>query len=63
MVLTGRAGLVALIGVLPILFAPWPAVAFLAVLALLTVAVLVDIALAASPRALSCERSGDKAAR
>jgi uncharacterized protein (DUF58 family) len=62
-VLTGRAGLVALIGVVPILFAPSPAIAFLVVAVLLLLAVAADVSLAASPRKVVLERSGDTAAR
>lgn len=63
MVLTGRAALVALLCVLPIAFAPDPAVAFALLWAVLAVAVVADIALAASPRALELTRSGDSAVR
>lgn len=63
MVLTGRAGLVALLCVLPIALAPWPATAFVALLALLGAAVTADVALAASPRALTFTRDGETAAR
>jgi uncharacterized protein (DUF58 family) len=62
-VLTGRTGLVALVCVLPIALSPWPATAFVALLGLLTVVVLADVALAASPRALRFTRDGDTAAR
>ena len=63
MVLTGRTGLVALICVLPIAFSPWPATAFVALLAALAVAVAVDVALAAGTRRLRCTRLGETAAR
>lgn len=63
MVLTGRTGLVALICVLPIALSPWPATAFVALLGLLAATVLVDVALAADPRALRFTRDGDTAAR
>lgn len=63
MILTGRTGLVALICVLPIGFAPWPAAAFAALFALLVLAVLADVALAANTRKLSLRRSGDTSAR
>ncbi len=63
MVLTGRTGLVALICVLPIALAPWPATAFVVLLALLAVAVAVDVSLAASTRRLHFTRSGETAAR
>ncbi len=63
MTLTGRVGLVALICVLPIAFSPWPATAFGVFLALLAVAVIVDVALAAGTGALRFSRTGDTAAR
>jgi uncharacterized protein (DUF58 family) len=62
-ILTGRTGLVALICVVPIGFAPWPATAFVALLTLLLLAVLTDVALAASTRKLSLRRTGDTSAR
>jgi uncharacterized protein (DUF58 family) len=62
-VLTGRAGLVALIFVLPIALSPWPATAFVVLLALLAIAVAVDVSLAGDTRALQFSRSGDTAAR
>ena len=63
MILTGRAGLAALICVLPIAVAPWPAIVFGILLAALTAAVVLDIALAAGTRRLQFSRSGDTAAR
>lgn len=63
MVLTGRTGLVALICVLPIAVAPWPATAFVVLAVLLAVAVAVDMALAAGTKALQFSRSGDTSAR
>ncbi|ODQ94903.1 DUF58 domain-containing protein [Mycolicibacterium holsaticum] len=63
MVLTGRAGLVALLLVLPIAFSPWPAATFVVLLTALVLAVGIDLALAGSPRRLRFERSGDAAAR
>ncbi|MGV0744164.1 DUF58 domain-containing protein [Mycolicibacterium sp. XJ870] len=63
MVLTGRAGLAALIGVLPIALAPWPAMAFAVLLGLLAVAVAVDVALAGSAGDLQFLRSGEGTAR
>ncbi len=63
MVLTGRAGLVALICVLPIVVSPWPATVFIALLALLALAVAVDVALAASTRRLTFVRFGETASR
>jgi uncharacterized protein (DUF58 family) len=62
-ILTGRAGLIALICVLPIAFSPWPAIAFVALLAALVVVIIVDVALAASPRRLNCNRLGETTAR
>lgn len=61
--LSGRAGLVALIGILPIVVSPWPASTFAIVLAVLAVALGTDAALAASPRRLVVQRSGDTSAR
>jgi uncharacterized protein (DUF58 family) len=62
-ILTGRAGLIALIGILPITFSPWPALAFALLGMALAAAVILDVVLAASPRRLVCSRSGDTAAR
>ncbi|MGV0801139.1 DUF58 domain-containing protein, partial [Mycolicibacterium elephantis] len=63
MVLTGRTGLVALLLVLPIAVSPWPAGTFAVLLAVLVAAVAIDAVLAASPRRLRFDRSGDTAAR
>ncbi|MCV7223973.1 DUF58 domain-containing protein [Mycolicibacterium elephantis] len=63
MVLTRRTGLVALLLVLPIAVSPWPAETFAVLLAVLVGAMAIDGALAASPRRLRFERSGDTAAR
>ncbi|TFV55330.1 DUF58 domain-containing protein [Mycobacterium sp. PS03-16] len=63
MVLTGRAGLIALLCVLPIGVAPAPGVAFLVLFAALLAAIVADVALAASPRALTLSRSGETTAR
>lgn len=63
MTLTGRAGLIALICVLPIGLSPWPATTFVVALAGLSLAVGVDVALAASTRRLRFSRTGDTAAR
>jgi uncharacterized protein (DUF58 family) len=62
-ILTGRTGLLALICVLPIAVSPWPAKAFVILLALLTAFVVVDAALAASTRWLRYTRSPDCSAR
>lgn len=63
MILTGRTGLAALLCVLPIAFAPWPATAFVALAAVLFAAVAIDVALAASPNTLRLSRSGAPSAR
>ncbi|CAA0082746.1 Uncharacterised protein [Mycolicibacterium vanbaalenii] len=63
MILTGRTGLVALLCVVPIAFSPRPALAFAVLLAVLAIAVAVDVALAGSPRALTLTRSGQTSAR
>lgn len=63
MVLTGRAGLVALICVLPIALSPWPAITFAALLIALAIAVVLDIVLAASTSQLRYVRSPDRSAR
>jgi uncharacterized protein (DUF58 family) len=62
-VLTGRAGLVALICVLPIALSPWPATVFVVLLTVLVIAVALDVSLAASTRQLRFTRSGETAAR
>jgi uncharacterized protein (DUF58 family) len=62
-ILTGRAGLIALICVLPIAFSPWPAIAFAVLLVALVVVVIADVALAAGTRRLNCSRLGETAAR
>jgi uncharacterized protein (DUF58 family) len=62
-ILTGRAGLVALICVLPIMLSPWPATVFAVLLAALAAGIAADVALAASTRRLLLRRSGDTAAR
>jgi len=62
-ILTGRTGLLALIGVLPIAVSPWPAKAFVILLAVLAALVTIDAALAASTRRLRCVRSPNGSAR
>jgi uncharacterized protein (DUF58 family) len=62
-VLTGRAGLVALLCVLPIAFSPWPATAFTVLALALLLAIGVDTALAANTRGLRFTRLGDGSAR
>ena len=56
MVLTGRTGLIALLCAVPIAVAPRPAATFGVLLALLAVAVLIDVASAAKPFALHYTR-------
>ena len=63
MVLTGRTGLLALVGVLPIVVSPWPARAFAILLVVLAALVSIDVALAASTRRLRFTRSPDSSAR
>jgi uncharacterized protein (DUF58 family) len=62
-ILTGRVGLIALICALPIAVSPWPAIAFAVLLAALVAVVILDIALAAGTRRLTCRRFGETAAR
>jgi uncharacterized protein (DUF58 family) len=62
-ILTGRAGLAALICILPIALSPWPAKTFVALLVALAIVVAVDIGLAASTRGLRYSRSPDSSAR
>lgn len=63
MVLTGRAGLIALISSVPVVFSPWPAATFAALAVALAGAVGLDVMLSANPRAVELSRSGDTAAR
>ncbi|OBK20446.1 hypothetical protein A5634_12865 [Mycobacterium asiaticum] len=63
MILTGRTGLLALICVLPIAVAPWPARAFGLLLLVVAILVCIDIALAASTRRLSFTRSPNGSVR
>lgn len=63
MILTGRVGLIALLCAIPIAFSPKPALTFVVLLALLAVALVVDMVLAGSPRALRPTRSGQSSAR
>jgi uncharacterized protein (DUF58 family) len=62
-ILTGRTGLLALICVLPVAVAPWPATAFVVLLAVLTAVVALDVILSASTKSLQFSRSGDTSAR
>ncbi len=63
MILTGRAALIALLSAVPITLAPWPAAAFGLLLAGLTAAVLLDVALTTDPATLHIERSMDNTVR
>ncbi|BCQ06916.1 hypothetical protein JMUB5695_00330 [Mycobacterium heckeshornense] len=63
MILTGRTGLAALVGVLPIMVSPWPATSFAVLLTALAVAVVIDAGLAASPQALRFDRFGSASVR
>ncbi|CAJ1510263.1 DUF58 domain-containing protein [[Mycobacterium] holstebronense] len=63
MILTGRAALIALLCAVPITLAPWPAAAFAVLLAGLTAAVLLDVALTTDPATLHIDRSMDNAVR
>ncbi|WP_343710591.1 DUF58 domain-containing protein [Mycobacterium sp.] len=63
MILTGRAGLVALVCVLPIALSDRPAMVFVILFAVLACAVTVDVALAANTRALRIRRSPDGSVR
>ena len=63
MVLTGRAGLLALVGVVAVALAPAPGVVLLVVLTALLLALLADVSLAASVRRLSLVRSGATSGR
>ncbi|WP_125079620.1 DUF58 domain-containing protein [Mycobacterium sp. P7213] len=63
MILTGRAALIALLCAVPIALAPWPAAAFAMLLAGLTTAVLLDVALTTDPATLHIDRSMDNAVR
>jgi uncharacterized protein (DUF58 family) len=62
-VLTGRAGLVALIGILPIMLSPWPAWTFVIAAMALAALLGIDAALSAGTRHLVLTRSGDTSAR
>ena len=63
MVLTGRAGLAALICTLPIALSPWPATAFAILLIVLATAVTADAVLAGAAGQLEMGRAGDSSAR
>lgn len=63
MVLTGRVGLIALLGAVPVVLSPSPAVVFVVLWAALGVAVGVDVVLAGAPRRLELTRTGATSAR
>lgn len=63
MVLTGRAALVALLCLVPVALAPWPATAFGVLLIALLVAIGADLMLAGDPAAVRLVRDGDTSAR
>src|SRR3954453_18083914 len=63
MALTGRAALVALAGVVVVLLAPLGGLMVLLVLLAICIGIVVDLALAASPRSLAIARGGDTSAR
>ena len=63
MILTGRTGLIAAACAVPVGLSPYPATTFVVLLALLAVAVFVDVVLAGSPRSLEFARSGTRSAR
>ena len=63
MALTGRAALVALAGVVVVLLWPAGGRTVLVVLAVLAATVIVDVLLAASPRAIAVGRGGDTSTR
>ena len=63
MILTGRTGLIALVCALPIALSPWPPSAFVVLLTGLTVAVIADVGLAASPSRLQYTRRHNSSVR
>lgn len=63
MALTGRAGLVAALGVVVVLLAPRPGTALLGFCLLLAAAIVLDLALAGAVRPLRFHRSGDSLVR
>jgi len=54
--LTGRTGLIAIVCAIPIALSPWPPIAFAVLLACLTMAIVADVGLAASPSRLQYTR-------
>ncbi|NUP67575.1 MAG: DUF58 domain-containing protein, partial [Nonomuraea sp.] len=63
MALTGRAGLLAAVGVVVVLLAPQPGAALAGVCLLLAAAIIVDLVLAGAVRPLRLHRSGDTLVR
>ncbi|MGI5269296.1 DUF58 domain-containing protein [Nonomuraea sp. CA-218870] len=63
MALTGRAGLVAALGIVVVLFAPQPGPALAGVCLLLAAGILVDLVLAGAVRPLRFHRSGERLVR
>ncbi len=63
MALTGRAGLIAALGVVVVLIAPSPVPAVVGVCLLLAAAILVDLVLAGAVRPLRFHRSGERLVR
>ncbi|MGN9836878.1 DUF58 domain-containing protein [Nonomuraea sp. H19] len=63
MALTGRAGLVAALGIVVVLFAPQPGAALAGVCLLLAAAIVVDLVFAGPVRPLRFHRSGDTLVR
>ncbi|MGW0801759.1 DUF58 domain-containing protein [Nonomuraea sp. NPDC002799] len=63
MALTGRAGLIAAIGIVVVMLSPQPGAALAGVCLLLAVAILVDLVFAGSVRPLRFHRSGDTLVR
>src|SRR5690606_24083200 len=63
MALTGRAALVAALGIVVVLIAPQPAPALLGVCLLLAAGIVLDLALAGSVRPLRFHRAGDRLVR
>ncbi|MEU6997093.1 DUF58 domain-containing protein [Nonomuraea sp. NPDC046570] len=63
MALTGRAGLVAALGVVVVLLAPQPGLAVAGVCLLLAAAIALDLFLAGAVRPLTFQRSGDRLVR
>jgi uncharacterized protein (DUF58 family) len=63
MTLTGRAFVASVVGILIVFVAPFDGTTVLAIVILLIAAILLDVGLAASPRAVGFERSGDTSTR